>query len=79
MALDRWTVQAIAAEEAEKALKIRNIEDFITATIDAEMDTKIKKYVDGEFSVIRESIKIINEQQNILKRAIERINESDLE
>ena len=76
MALDRWTVQAIAAEEAEKALKIRNIEDFITATIDAEMDTKIKKY---EFSVKRESIKIINEQQNILKRAIERINESDLE
>ena len=46
MALDRWTVQAIAAEEAEKALKIRNIEDFITATIDAEMDTKIKKYVE---------------------------------
>jgi hypothetical protein len=66
MALDKWDVVAIASEEADKAIQRRNLEEFIEALVQSEMDTKIKKHIDDQLSILRESVKDIHRRLDAL-------------
>jgi len=71
MALDKWNITAIAQEEAYRAIQQYKIEEKIQASMQEELDVKIKQEIDKQFAEMREAVKIMNEQILILKNAME--------
>jgi hypothetical protein len=76
MALDRWSMAAIAQEEAAKALQQYKIDEKIKAAIELELDTKIKQEIESQFADMRTVVKIMNEQIIILKDAVETLSKN---
>lgn len=74
MALDRWTMAAVAQEEAAKALQQYKIDEKIKAIIEAELETKVKQEIELQFADMRKAVKIMNEQILILKDAVETLS-----
>lgn len=74
MALDRWTMAAVAQEEAAKALQQQNIDAKIKAIIEVELETKVKQEIELQFTDMRKAVKIMNEQIIILKDAVETLS-----
>ena len=74
MALDRWTMAAVAQEEAAKALQQYKIDEKIKAIIEAELETKVKQEIELQFADMRKAVKIMNEQIKILKDAVETLS-----
>jgi hypothetical protein len=74
MAIDRWTVAAVAQEETAKALQQYKIDEKIRAGISSELDTKIKQEIEIQFADLRKTVKIMNEQILILKDAMETLS-----
>jgi flagellar capping protein FliD len=74
MALDRWTMAAIAQDEASKTIQQLKIDEKIKAQIEAELNIRIKQEIDSQFADMREAVKIMNEQILILKDAVENIS-----
>ena len=74
MALDRWTMAAVAQEEAAKALQQYKIDEKIKAIIEAELETKVKQEIELQFADMRKAVKIMNEQITIIKDAVETLS-----
>ena len=74
MAFDRWTIATIAQDEASKAIQQYKIDEKIQASIQSELNTRIKQEIDIQFADMREAVKIMNEQILILKDALETLN-----
>jgi hypothetical protein len=77
MAMDRWTMAAIAQDEASKVIQQYNIDEKIRSNIRAELDVKIKQEIDSQFADMREAVRIMNQQILILKDAIEVISKTN--
>jgi hypothetical protein len=77
MAMDRWTMAAIAQDEASKVIQQYNIDEKIRSNIQAELDVKIKQEIDSQFADMREAVQIMNQQILILKDAIEVISKTN--
>jgi hypothetical protein len=77
MAMDRWTMAAIAQDEASKVIQQYNIDEKIRSNIQAELDVKIKQEIDSQFADMREAVRIMNQQILILKDAIEVISKTN--
>jgi hypothetical protein len=77
MAMDRWTMAAIAQDEASKVIQQYNIDEKIRSNIQAELDVRIKQEIDSQFADMREAVRIMNQQILILKDAIEVISKTN--
>jgi hypothetical protein len=77
MAIDRWTMAAIAQDEASKVIQQYNIDEKIRSNIQAELDVRIKQEIDSQFADMREAVRIMNQQILILKDAIEVISKTN--
>lgn len=75
--MDRWTMAAIAQDEASKVIQQYNIDEKIRSNIQAELDVKIKQEIDSQFADMREAVQIMNQQILILKDAIEVISKTN--
>jgi len=75
--MDRWTMAAIAQDEASKVIQQYNIDEKIRSNIQAELDVKIKQEIDSQFADMREAVRIMNQQILILKDAIEVISKTN--
>jgi len=75
--MDRWTMAAIAQDEASKVIQQYNIDEKIRSNIRAELDVKIKQEIDSQFADMREAVRIMNQQILILKDAIEVISKTN--
>ena len=75
MAMDRWAVQAVAQEEAAKAIKELNINNLIESLAEEKINVKIKTEIDNQFNDLKEVVKVLNDQIIILKKAMELMNE----
>ena len=75
--MDRWTMAAIAQDEASKVIQQYNIDEKIRSNIQAELDVRIKQEIDSQFADMREAVRIMNQQILILKDAIEVISKTN--